>query len=117
MSKNYNVEVKEAWGTCESDIFKKMCKMGDITAESITAYVGDIITIDGYAYADVEAGDKIFSMGYYSTDKGFIQTGSVVFLDSIKNYIEDIKTFKIVEVKTTKGKTYKVSPVLNTIGE
>ena len=117
MARNYNVEITESYGTCDSDIFKKMAKMGDITAESIKNLIGEVITIDGYAYTNVEAGDKKFSMGYYSTDKGFIQTGSSVFLESVKSYIDDVKTFRIVELKTSKGTTYKVSPVLNSLGE
>ena len=52
-------------------------------------------------------------MGYYSTDNGLISTGSEVFKNSVVEYIDDIDTFKIVSIKTKKGTTYKVTPILN----
>lgn len=51
-------------------------------------------------------------MGYYATTKGIISTGSEVFKKSVEDYFGEVDNFVITEVKTKKGKTYKVSPLL-----
>lgn len=111
-NKKFNIEIKEVFGTCDSDIFKKMVEKGDVTSDKITAYIGENVTIDGYALCHITTDDKDFDMGYYASDKGIISTGSQVFLDSVKTYIDEINRFKIVELSTRNGKTYKVTPVL-----
>ena len=52
-------------------------------------------------------------MNYYSTDEGLISSGSAIFRDSVKDYYGDVDLFKIVSIKTKKGTTYKVTPILN----
>lgn len=112
MEKKFNIELKEVYGTCDSDIFKKMVEKGDVTADKITNFIGQNVVIDGYALCHIETDEKNFDMGYFASDKGIISTGSNVFMESVKDYIKDINRFKIVEIKTSNGKTYKVTPVL-----
>lgn len=112
MERNFKIEIKEVYGTCDSDIFKKMVEKGDVTSDKITNYIGENVTIEGFALCHIETDKKNFDMGYYATDKGIISTGSQVFMESVKDYIDDVKRFKIVEIKTSNGTTYKVTPVL-----
>lgn len=112
MERNFKIEIKEVFGTCDSDIFQKMVEKGDVTSDKITSFIGENVVIDGYAVCHIETDKKSFDMGYYATDKGIISTGSGVFLESVKDYIEDVNKFKIVEIKTSNGTTYKVTPVL-----
>lgn len=108
----FNITIKDVFGTCDSNIFRKMVEKGDVTADKIANFIGEIVVIDGYALCNIETDDKNFDMGYYATDKGIISTGSTVFMESVKDYIDEINIFKIVEIKTSNGKTYKVTPVL-----
>lgn len=112
MNNNYSVEIKELYGSMDSDIFKKMCERGDITSTKIEEMIGSTVEINGYAVCEVKTSDKKFTMGYYSTDLGIISTGSEYFLESVKDYIGSVAKFNIVKIKTKKGNTYKVSPVL-----
>ena len=108
----YEVKVLEKKGACDSAIFEKLVKNGDITSEKVTDNVGKVVKITGYALCHITAGDKEFDMNYYSTEEGFLSTGSVVFKDSVEEYFGEVSTFKIVSVKTSKGITYKATPVL-----
>lgn len=111
-NKNYTVEIVKAEGACNSDVFKKMAKNGDITSEKVTENIGKVFKITGYAICHITTADKEFDMGYYSTDSGMLSTGSEVFKNSVEEYYGEIDTFKIVSIKTKKGTTYKVTPVL-----
>ena len=119
MSKKYEVAVKSTYGSCESELFKKMAKKGDITADRIQECLGRVFDITGYAVCHIVTDEKEFDIMYYATDNGFISSGSEVLFNSIEDYIGDVSKFKIKEVKTKKGKTYKAVPVLvdNTTGE
>ena len=110
--KKYEVKVLEKEGSCDSALFDKMAKNGDITSEKITEWIGKVVTITGYALCHITTEEKEFDMGYYATKDGMISTGSYIFMDSVKDYIDEVKTFRIVKVKTKKGTTYKVSPIL-----
>lgn len=112
MDKNYNVEIIETKGTMASPIFKKMAERGDITSIKIEDMVGHTIEINGYAWCNIKASEREFNIGYYSTDEGIISTGSEIFLQSVKDYMGEVSKFNIVKVKTKKGSTYKLSPVL-----
>lgn len=112
MSKaKYEVNINEVYGSCDSELFKKMASKGDITADRIKNVVGKVFNITGYAKCNIVTDDKNFDVVYYATDNGFISSGSQILLDSIVDYIEDTNTFKISEVKTRKGTTYKGVPV------
>lgn len=111
-AKNYEVKILEKKGSCDSAIFDKMAKNGDISSEKVTENVGKVITLTGYAICHITAGDKEFDMGYYATTEGMLSTGSTVFKASVEDYYDENKTFKIVSIKTSKGTTYKVTPVL-----
>lgn len=113
----YEVNVLETYGTCKNSLFEKMAKKGDITAEKIENVIGEVLTINGYAKCHVTTPDKDFDMVYYNTDRGMIQTGSLVFFDSVKDYLEDVSRFRVIEVKTKNGRTFKVSPILESEGE
>ena len=112
MAKKYEVTIKETKGTCDSSIFKKMVQNGDITAERINDAVDKIVKIDGYADCHIVAGDKEFDITYYATSDGLISSGSEVFKKSVLNYIDENVMCKIVKIKTNKGMTFKVSPIL-----
>ena len=110
---NYEVKINEKKGACDSQTFEKMAKNGDLQSEKVSENVGKVIRTTGYALCEITAGDKEFEMNYYSTDEGLLSSGSTIFRDSVKEYIDDIDLFKIVSIKTKKGTTYKVTPILN----
>lgn len=112
--KKYVVEIETAVGSCNTNLFKKMASKGDITAEKIENVIGQVVEITGYAMCKITTDDKEFQIGYYATDQGIISTGSQVFLESVEDYFgdDDVTLFKIVKIKTKKGSTYKVSPIL-----
>lgn len=112
MAKNYNVEILESKGSCNSTVFEKMAKNGDITSKSVKDCIDSVIELTGYAICHITTNDKEFDMGYYATKTGMISTGSQIFKDSVEEYYGEIETFQIVSVKTKKGTTYKVTPVL-----
>lgn len=112
MAKNYEVKIVESKGSCDSTIFEKMAQNGDITSKKVSECIDSVITLTGYAVCHITTSDKEFDMGYYATTTGMISTGSEVFRNSIEEYYGEVDTFQIVSVKTKKGTTYKVTPVL-----
>lgn len=111
--KKYEVSVLEKAGTCDSNLFEKMAKKGDITATSIKEFIGKVVTVIGYSRCKIATDDKEFEISYYDTDEyGFLSTGSEIFHDSIVDYFGEVDQVRIVEVKTKKGKTYKAQPVI-----
>ena len=110
--KKYEVTIKEANGSCDSNLFKKMAQKGDITSVKVQDMLGKVVNITGFAICHITTADKEFDMGYYATNEGIISTGSEVFRDSVEDYLGDVELFKIVSLKTKKGTTYKVSPIL-----
>lgn len=112
MERKYEVTIKKATGSCDTSIFKKMAQKGDLTSTKVTDMLGKVVNITGYAICHIATADKEFDMGYYATNEGLISTGSEVFRDSVEDYIGEVDLFKIVSLKTKKGTTYKVSPVL-----
>ena len=110
--KKYEVTIKEAYGSCDSNLFKKMAQKGDITSVKVQEMLGKVVNITGYAICHITTEDKEFDMGYFATNDGIISTGSEVFADSVSDYIGEVELFKIVSLKTKKGTTYKVSPIL-----
>lgn len=118
MAKNYEVKIVESKGSCTGEVFELMATNGDLTSEKVTENIGKVITLTGYAICHITTSEKEFDMGYYATTEGMLSTGSEVFKDSVVKYFGKIDTFKIVSVKTKKGTTYKVAPVLmNTVEE
>ena len=116
-NENYKVEIEKAVGSCDSNIFKKMASKGDVNAISITGLVGEVVQVSGYAKVHITTKDKDFETYYIATYDGRVfSTGSEYFIESLADYLDDVTTFRIVEVKTKKGKTYKASPVLQAAG-
>lgn len=112
-NKKYEVEVLEKVGTCDSNLFEKMAKKGDITATSIKEFVGKVMTVLGYSRCKITTDEKEFEIGYYDTDEyGFVSTGSEIFHESIEDYFGEVEQVRIVEIKTKKGKTYKAQPII-----
>ena len=111
--KKYELTINETWGSCNTELFKKMAKKGDISSSKIDAFLDKVVKITGYANAHIETDDKEFDLTYYATDDGYFSTGSKYFNESLNDYLEDTDTFKILKVKTKKGHTYKASPIFN----
>ena len=109
--RKYDVTIVEAKGVCEKALFQKLAKNGDVVAEPISGQVGRVLTIKGLAKVHVETENKSFDNYYYASDDGYYSSGSEFFKESIDKYLEDTDTFKVVEVKTNKGHTYKASPI------
>lgn len=112
-TKKYEVTVVNAYGECESELFKKMAVNGDITAEKIMDNAGKVIKITGYADCHIVTSEKEFDVTYYATPDGYLSTGSSIFNDSVVDYIGFTDTFKIQKIKTSKGNTYKAVPISN----
>lgn len=111
--KKYELTIKEAKGSCDTELFKKMAKKRDITVSKIEDFVGKVVKITGWANAHIETEEKEFDLTYYATDDGYFSTGSKYFNESVNDYMGDTDTFKILKVKTAKGHTYKASPIFN----
>mgnify|MGYP006967170814 CR=1 FL=1 len=118
MSKKYEVTIKEKEGTCNNSLFEKMAKRGDVNAEKLVNFVNKVITLKGYSAVTVETDEKTFDNMFYDTEEyGFISSGSQYFYDSVKEYFGEVKRFRICEIKTKQGKTYKVQPILEETSE
>lgn len=112
MAKNFNVEIKEATGTCSEELFGVMASNGDLTSSSVKEHVGEVITIAGTASAHITTKDKDFDNFYMDTDKGLIHTGSQIFIDSVVNYLKYTNVFRVNTIKTKQGTAFKAVPVL-----
>lgn len=113
MEKKYIVTIIEKVGSCDNDLFVEMAKNGDLTSQKVSELVGAEVEITGYAKCTIETEDKNFSIVYYDTaEYGLVSSGSEIFEKSVKSYFGKVKNVRLNEVKTSKGKTYKASPVL-----
>lgn len=113
MSKKFEVEILEVKGSCDNELFKKMCEKRDLVAIKLQDILNQEIAISGYAEVKIKTDEKEFTLYYIDTyEYGLFSTGSEYFMKSLKDYMEDVNTFRIVEVKTKKGKTYKCVPQL-----
>ena len=112
MSK-YELTIKNASGSCDTELFKKMAKKGDISASKIDNFVDKVVRITGWADAHIATENKEFDITYYATDNGYFSTGSKYFNESLVDYLKDTDTFKIAKVKTQKGFTYKAVPIVD----
>lgn len=113
--RKYEVTIKEKKGSCESPLFEKMAKNGDITSTKVKDVIGKVVKITGYALCNIVTEDRNFDITYYATENcGILSSGSEVFKNSVDTYLGDTDIFRIVEVKTKKGNTYKAVPELST---
>ena len=112
--KTYNVEILEAQGTCDSDMFRLMAQEGDLNATKIKELLGNQVEITGYAVVHITTDEKDFEVMYIDTaEYDLVSAGSEIFRDSVKKYYEKgIRKFALKEIATKKGKTYKATPVL-----
>ena len=113
----YEVTIKKAVGSCDSELFKKMVKRGDLQATKIVDAVGGKYIFTGYADCEVKTSDKKFNITYYATDDGFISSGSTIFKESVEAYIGDKLKLKVVSKTTENGTTYKAVPILGETNE
>lgn len=109
----YEVTIKEATKSCDTELFKKMAKKGDISASKIDSFIDKVVKITGYAKCHIVTDNKEFDLTYYATDDGYFSTSSEYFNKSLLDYLDDTDTFKILKVKTSKGFTYKVAPIVD----
>ncbi len=111
--RKYDVQVEKVGGSCDSNLFKKMAEHGDLQATKITDVIGTKVKINGYAMCVITTEKETFSLNYIDTDEyGLVSTGSMIFIESVMDYLEDVNTFNLMEIKTNKGKTYKAVPCL-----
>lgn len=111
--RKFDVEIKSKQGSCETPLFEKMVKNGDLDAIKVDEIVGNTITITGIAETTITTDDNEFDLNYYATEEyGLISSGSQFLLDSVKRYIEDTNKLIINKIKTKKGSTYKAKPIL-----
>lgn len=109
----FEIKIKETKGACDNELFKKMIMKGDVKSQKVSDYVDKVVNIYGYAKTQIKTDDKDFDLNYYMDDKGLVlSSGSEYFLQSVVDYFNDCSTFRIVEIKTKKGKTYKVMPCI-----
>ena len=109
----YDVIIKEKQGTCDSSLFEKMAKKGDLSATKVIDIIGTEVSIKGYAVCEITTSEKTFTMYYYDTDEyGLISAGSEIFFESVKDYYGEVDSVMIKDIKTKKGKTYKAVPML-----
>ena len=107
----FELTIKKATGSCDTDLFKKMAKKGDISASKIDNLVDSIVKITGSAEVHVATDDKEFDLTYYASDEGYFSTGSKYFKESLEDYLKDTDTFRIIKVKTKNCHTYKAVPI------
>jgi hypothetical protein len=113
-SRKYEVEIKEKKGTCDTTLFEKMAKNGDITATKVSELIGVEVKITGYAKCKITTDEKTFDINYFDTEEyGLVSSGSEIFAESVSTYFGEVNSVRLTEVKTKKGKTYKAVPVLS----
>ncbi len=108
----FELTIKKATGSCDTDLFKKMAKKGDISASKIESLVDKVVRITGSAEVHVTTDDKEFDLTYFASDEGYFSTGSKYFKESVEDYSKDTDTFRIIKVKTDRGHTYKAVPIV-----
>ena len=110
---NFKVTIHSTTGTCDTNLFKKMCERGDLNSVRVKDAVGDIIKVTGIADVTIECnGEEPFDIYYYATDNGIYSSGSELFYESVTDYIDECNTFKIITIKTKRGTAFKASPIL-----
>lgn len=113
-TRKYEVEIKEKKGTCDTTLFEKMAKKGDLTATKVNELIGAEVKITGYARCTITTEEKTFDINYFDTEEyGLISSGSEIFAESVVDYFGEVENVRLTEVKTKKGKTYKAVPVLS----
>jgi len=112
-NKKYEVEVLEKVGTCDSSLFEKMAKKGDLTSQKLADLLNIEVKITGYAKCHIATDEKEFDIYYFDTEEyGLISSGSEIFAESVRDYFGEVEFVTLAEIKTKKGKTYKAVPVL-----
>ena len=113
--RKYEVTILKKKGTCNSTLFEKMTKKGDITCTKLSELIGAVVKIIGYSLCNIVTDDKNFNVYYVDTEEyGLISSGSEIFGESVSDYFGEVERVKLTEVKTKKGKTYKAVPLLGT---
>lgn len=109
----FDVTIKEKQGSMNSELFEVMASSGDLNPTRLAEVIGEVVTLKGYAICDIKTPDKEFNVIYIDTEElGIISSGSDIFKESVQKYYGKVNQVRISEVKTKKGKTYKVTPIL-----
>lgn len=106
------VKILETEGSCKNSLFEKMAKKGDIIADKVEDILNRKFKLTGYGVIEVTTDEKTFKIMYYAHEEGFIYSGSEYLLESIKDYINEGVYLIFKQIKTKKGKTYKVVPCM-----
>lgn len=113
-TKGFEVTLKNATGTLNTELFKKMCSKGDVTSIGITELVGCTFTPQGDAECHIKTTEREFDRTYIDTvEFGIIHTASPTFLDGYADYSGECDTMRIVAVKAKLGTCYKCVPVFS----
>ena len=117
-SKNFEITLSSAEGTCNTPLFKKMINKADVTSTPITQLVGKTFTPSGSANVHVKTTDKEFDRLLIDTKEyGIIHTSSSVFEDGFEDYRGECDSMRIVGVKAKLGTCYKCVPVITSESE
>ena len=117
-SKNFEITLSSAEGTCNTPLFKKMINKADVTSTPITQLVGKTFTPSGSANVHVKTTDKEFDRLLIDTKEyGIIHTSSSVFEDGFEDYRGECDCMRIVGVKAKLGTCYKCVPVITSESE
>ena len=112
-TKNFEITLINAEGTCDTTLFKKMINKADVTSTPITKLVGNIFTPTGSADVHIKTTEKEFDRLLIDTKEyGIIHTSSKVFEDGFADYRGECDKMRVVGVKAKLGTCYKCVPVI-----
>lgn len=108
----YKVEIIKKTGTCENPLLLKMLEKGDIAFLKLNDMINQQIRVLGYCCYKGTYESKTNTYLLVHCAQGYIRTASDVFIDSFKDYIDEINNFFVREIECSKGMTYKCEPIL-----
>lgn len=112
----YSVKMQEKYGTCDNTLLEKMLKKGDVQFIKLKDIINENIEVTGYCrYVGINTNADGTTENEYllvATQLGYIRTGSTVFIESFRDYIDEVTTFAIREIQCKKGTSYKPEPVI-----
>ena len=112
-TKNFEITLIGAEGTCDTPLFKKMINKADVTSIPVKDLVGKVFTPTGSAYVHIKTEDIEFDRQLIDTREfGVIHTSSETFTDGFADYRGDCDSMRIVAVKAKLGTCYKCVPVI-----
>ena len=117
-NKNFEINLINAEGTCDTSLFKKMINKADVTSTPITELVGKIFTPTGSANVHIKTTEKEFDRLLIDTrEYGIIHTSSSVFEEGFSDYRGECDRMRVVGVKAKLGTCYKCVPIITAESE